>query len=91
VACKLLIFKGAKIIGIGHLDFFDRLSRYLANKNNPEYSSILTEIKIISIIFEILKIRQRKQNTTFLKWEMLCIKGTGLFFTLALSSAFLLA
>jgi len=26
VACKLLIFNGAKIIGIGHLDFFDRLS-----------------------------------------------------------------
>jgi hypothetical protein len=27
VARKLLIFNGAKIIGIGHLDFFDRLIR----------------------------------------------------------------
>jgi len=27
VACKLLIFNGVKIIGIGHLDFFDSLSR----------------------------------------------------------------
>jgi len=25
----LLIFNGAKIIGIGHLDFFDRLSRFM--------------------------------------------------------------
>ena len=28
VACKLLIFNAAKIIEIGHLDFFDKLSRF---------------------------------------------------------------
>jgi len=31
----LLIFNGAKIIGIGHLDFFDRLSR--THNLLPEY------------------------------------------------------
>jgi hypothetical protein len=29
VACKLLIFNGAKNIGIGHLDFFDSLSSFM--------------------------------------------------------------
>jgi hypothetical protein len=29
MVCKLLIFNGAKIIGICHLNFFDRLSGYL--------------------------------------------------------------
>jgi hypothetical protein len=47
VARKLLIFNGAKIIGIGHLDFFDRLSR---NRNFSKMNISPTYVQSLHVL-----------------------------------------